>query len=50
MRDFSRALSKSRETATNMDWSIPLFAPAVIGRKLLWYLFYDTQLKTALRV
>ena len=48
-REFSRALSKLHEIATNLDWFIALFAPAVIGRSnLLCYLFYDTQLKTAL--
>ena len=31
-RDFSRALSKLHGIATNLDWFIALFAPAVIGR------------------
>ena len=30
--DFSRALSKLHENATNLDWFIAMFAPAVIGR------------------
>ena len=48
MRDFSRSLSKLHGIATNSDWFIALFAPAVIGRSNYFgILFYDIQLKTA---
>ena len=37
-------------TVSNLNWFLVLFAPAVIGESNYFgYLFYETQLKTALK-
>ena len=50
-RDCSHTFSKLHHgISTNLDWFIALFVPAVIDRSYYfnnWYLFYNTQLKTA---
>ena len=41
-RDFSRALIKFHRIATNSDWFIALFSPAVIGRSNYYGICFTT--------
>ena len=49
--DLSRALSELHVIAENCDWFIVLSTPVVIGRSscLLWFWFFESHLKTALK-
>ena len=41
-RDFSRDFSKLHAIATNLDWLVALFAPAVIGRSNYFGTYFTT--------
>ena len=47
---FSRAWCLLQAFASNSDWFILLFTCVVIGQSNYFFLFYDTQMKTALFV